>query len=161
MRLANEARTNRARSLRQQDNDAEMLFWTLVRSRGLGGFKFVRQHPIGKYFADFACRSERLVIELDGSQHADSQYDTVRDSFMSQQGWSILRLSNVSVLKEREAVCDTVLAALNRRLDISINAPDVRYIPSMKLAANRTSQHPSSDPSGHLLPASGEKERRH
>ncbi len=70
MRGASTKTTNRARSLRQSDNDAEAKLWTELRNRRLNGYKFVRQVPIGKYFADFACRSEMLVVELDGSQHA-------------------------------------------------------------------------------------------
>ncbi|RVL14378.1 endonuclease domain-containing protein, partial [Sinorhizobium meliloti] len=69
MRGANERKTERARGLRQSDNDAEALLWSELRDRRLNGFKFVRQVAVGPYFADFACRDERLVVEVDGSQH--------------------------------------------------------------------------------------------
>jgi very-short-patch-repair endonuclease len=60
--------TNRARSLRQTDNDAESKLWNELRNRQINGFKFLRQLPIGRYFADLACREKHLVVEVDGSQ---------------------------------------------------------------------------------------------
>jgi very-short-patch-repair endonuclease len=64
-------KTDRARRLRRTDNDAETKLWSQLRDRRLGGHKFVRQVPIGNYFADFACRDCMLVVEVDGSQHAE------------------------------------------------------------------------------------------
>jgi very-short-patch-repair endonuclease len=65
--------------LRQSDNDAEGKLWNELRDRRLNGHKFVRQLPIGLYFADFACRELRLVVEIDGSQHAGDRRDAIRD----------------------------------------------------------------------------------
>jgi very-short-patch-repair endonuclease len=127
MRGPQMARTNRARSLRKADNDAERALWSALQNRQLNGAKFTRQFSIGPYFADFACREERLVIELDGSQHADSDYDRRRDQFMVDEGWSVLRFWNVDALKELDAVVDTILAALDRRLD-AVVAPDLRFV---------------------------------
>ncbi len=129
MRGPQTARTNRARSLRKADNDAERALWSVLKNRQLEGAKFTRQLSIGPYFADFACREEHLVIELDGSQHADSDYDRRRDRFMVEQGWSVLRFWNVDALKELDAVVDTILAALDRRLD-AVVAPDLRFMPA-------------------------------
>ena len=126
MRGPQSARTQRARSLRKADNDAGCALWSVLRNRQLNGAKFTRQLSIGPYFADFACREEYLVIELDGSQHADSDYDRRRDKFMVEQGWSVLRFWNVDALQERDAVVDTILAALDRRLD-TVQAPDLRF----------------------------------
>ena len=126
MRGPQTARTNRARSLRKADNDAEQALWSALKNRQLNGAKFTRQFPIGPYFADFACREDHLVIELDGSQHADSDYDRRRDKFMVEQGWSVLCFWNVDALQERDAVVDTILAALDRRLD-PVQAPDLRF----------------------------------
>ncbi|MBB3381622.1 very-short-patch-repair endonuclease [Rhizobium sp. BK609] len=75
--------TQRARMLRQSDNDAEAKLWSELRNRRLNSFKFVRQFSIGPYFADFACRERSLVIEIDGGQHANSKHDTIRDEFMT------------------------------------------------------------------------------
>jgi very-short-patch-repair endonuclease len=123
--------TARARDLRQRDNHAEALLWLELKHSRLGGYKFTRQFPIGPYFADFCCRKCRLVVEVDGSQHAGNSYDRRRDDFMRMQGYSILRLWSHEVLKERTAVCDTILAALDGRLTTSIVAPDMRYIPGL------------------------------
>ena len=127
MRGPNTQRTNRARSLRKADNDAEKALWSVLKNRQLNGAKFTRQLPIGPYFADFACREENPVIELDGSQHADSDYDRRRDEFMVEQGWSVLRFWNVDALRELDAVTDTILAALERRLGPVLD-PDLRFI---------------------------------
>ena len=117
MRTADIRTTTRARSLRQADNDAEAALWSDLRARRLNGYKFVRQLPIGRCFADFACREEMLVVEVDGSQHADSDYDRERDAAMVDLGWSVLRIWNVDVLVERDPVLETILAALEGRLE--------------------------------------------
>jgi very-short-patch-repair endonuclease len=121
------AKTNRARQLRKADNDAERALWSELKGRRLNGAKFTRQLPIGPYFADFACRDSRLVVDLDGSQHADSEYDRRRDRFMVEQRWSVLRFWNIDALTERGAVINTILAALERRLD-PVEAPDLRFV---------------------------------
>ncbi|MGX5803818.1 endonuclease domain-containing protein [Bradyrhizobium sp. Arg314] len=120
--------TKRARRLRQSDNDAEGALWLELRGRRLNGHKFVRQFPIGWYFADFACRGCQLAIEIDGSQHADSKYDQVRDSFIVSNGWSVLRFWNFDVLKAQEEVLETILAAVEGRLDRRIETHELRFI---------------------------------
>ncbi|TPK49233.1 MULTISPECIES: DUF559 domain-containing protein [unclassified Mesorhizobium] len=120
--------TKRARRLGQSDNDAEDALWMELRDRRLNGYKFVRQFPIGSYFADFACRECQLVVEVDGSQHADNKYDRVRDQFMVSNDWSVLRFWNADVLKERDAVLETILAAIERRLDRHIETNNLRFI---------------------------------
>ncbi|THF56108.1 endonuclease domain-containing protein [Ollibium composti] len=129
MRGPQQARTERARSLRKADNDAERALWSDLKNRQVCRAKFTRQLPIGPYFVDFACRENQLVVELDGSQHAESKYDRRRDDFMVSQGWSILRFWNVDALTDREAVIDTIIAALERRLD-PVEAPDRRFVTS-------------------------------
>ena len=91
MRGPDKGRTRRARNLRKVENDAEEALWFELRGRRLNGFKFVRQLPIGPYFADFACRQTSLVIEVDGSQHANSRHDMRRDAYMVASGWNIAR----------------------------------------------------------------------
>ena len=120
--------TNRARSLRQGDNDAEALLWLELKRRKLGGHKFTRQFPIGPNFADFCCREQRLVVEIDGSQHAGSPYDRKRDEFMRSHGYSVLRFWNTNVLKSRNSVCETILAALHGRLASNVTATDLRCV---------------------------------
>ena len=118
----------RARQLRQGDNMAEALLWNELKAKRLGGYKFVRQVPIGPYFADFACRSGRLVVELDGSQHADSEYDRRRDAFMRAQGYSVIRFWSSDALKNLESVCMTILAVLDGRLSDDTVASDMRFV---------------------------------
>lgn len=120
--------TSRAKSLRQNDNQAEALLWLDLKNSQLGGYKFTRQLPIGPYFADFCCRKVKLVVELDGSQHADSTSDRRRDEFMRTQGYSILRLWSHEVIKHRTSVCETILAALNGELAEDVIASDLRFV---------------------------------
>ena len=120
--------TERARALRWVENEAEGLLWLELKARKLGGYQFTRQLPIGPYFADFACRRHKLVVEIDGSQHVDSQYDRRRDEFMRAQGYSVLRFWNTDVLKHRTSVCETILAALDGRLAENISAFDLRFV---------------------------------
>jgi very-short-patch-repair endonuclease len=127
MRGPKTATTARARNLRRVDNDAEHALWSELRDRRLNGFKFVRQFRIGPYFADFACRDRMLVVELDGIQHIDSAHDVRRDAFMVGKGWSVLRFWNVDVFVDRVPLLETLVAALEGRLDREIDAPDLRF----------------------------------
>jgi very-short-patch-repair endonuclease len=130
MRAGNATRTKRARQLRKVENEAEEKLWAELRGRRLNGHKFVRQLPIGPYYADFACREANLVVEVDGSQHATSARDRYRDETMSANGWSILRVWHVDVLAEREAVLETIVATLEGQLTKKVVAPDLRFVPS-------------------------------
>jgi very-short-patch-repair endonuclease len=120
--------TERARELRQQENPAEASMWVALKDRKLDGHKFVRQLPIGPYFADFACRSAKLVVEIDGSQHVDSSYDRRRDAFISRLGYAILRIPSTRVLRQRSEVCDAILAVLDGRIIENTEAIDMRFI---------------------------------
>lgn len=105
-----------ARVLRGKDNEAEAALWLELRDRRLHGYKFNRELPVGRYFADFACRRKRLIVELDGSQHAGSEHDVVRDTWLNAHGWSVLRFSSTWMLEDREAVLETIVAVLENRL---------------------------------------------
>lgn len=123
----------RARSLRRGDNMAEALLWSQLKAKKLGGYKFVRQMPIGPYFADFACRSHKLVIELDGSQHAGSEYDRRRDEFMRGQGYSVLRFWSHDAVKAMGGICETILAALEGRLAEDVATPELTFVFAKRL----------------------------
>jgi len=102
----------RSRALRQGQTDAEALLWSKLRSRQIGGLKFRRQHPIGPYFADFACIEIGLVVELDGGQHgADAAvaHDQQRSDAMAASGFQTLRFWNNDVLLQPEAVLEKIL----------------------------------------------------
>ncbi|MDP3799039.1 MAG: endonuclease domain-containing protein [Polaromonas sp.] len=88
-----------------------MLLWSKLRGRQVRDLKFRRQHPIGPYFADFACLEIGLVIELDGGQHAEDDagsYDQKRSSNMAALGFQTLRFWNNDVLSKTEAVLEKV-----------------------------------------------------
>jgi very-short-patch-repair endonuclease len=133
----NPGTTSRARRLRQGDNEAEALLWLELKRRRLGGFKFTRQLPIGPYFADFACREASLVVEIDGSQHADNIYDRARDEFRHSRGYSVLRFWNTDVLNHRTSFCETILAVLDGRLAENVVAPDLRFAASQPISQSR------------------------
>jgi very-short-patch-repair endonuclease len=112
MRTRNIPRSARAQTLRAESTEAEKKLWRRLRDRRLGGAKFVRQEPIGLYYADFVCRACKLVVEVDGSQHADSAYDDKRDAALIALGYRILRFWNADVLGSIEDVCETIVAAI-------------------------------------------------
>ena len=84
----------------------------MVRDRRLAAFKFKRQQIIFPYIVDFICLSRRLIIEADGSQHADSRYDHRRDAFLAGERFTILRFWNSDVLKNPAGVFDLLSHAL-------------------------------------------------
>ena len=110
--------TKKARALRQNETEAEYYLWSELRNRHLNGHKFSRQIPLGPYIADFICREKNLIIELDGSQHAGSEYDITRTQWLNANGYSVLRFWNLAVLQERRSVLDTIVAALDGRLSV-------------------------------------------
>ncbi len=108
-------------------NPAERSLWSALKARQLGGWKFTRQMPIGPYFADFVCRERSVVIEVDGSQHLErAAYDRTRDEYMIAAGYSVFRVPTESVLHDRVAVCDSILAVLENRIEDFVEAPDTR-----------------------------------
>jgi very-short-patch-repair endonuclease len=112
MRAANEFKTGRARRLRQAATDAETALWYRLRSHGLNGYKFVRQEPIGPYTVDLICRKCRLIIEVDGGQHADNPRDGVRDKWLADRNYRVLRFWNNDVLVNMTGVLETIATAL-------------------------------------------------
>jgi very-short-patch-repair endonuclease len=85
--------------------------WSILRNRQLGGMKFRRQFPIDRYFADFACRETKLIVEIDGSQHADqTRYDAERTRIIETYGWRVVRVSNLDVLTNLEGVAEMILS---------------------------------------------------
>jgi len=94
--------------------EAEKQLWRRLRSERLEGFKFRRQHPLGRYVLDFFCEKAKLVIEIDGSQHADMvDVDLVRTRWLESRGCRVLRFWNNDVLQKTDAVLEAILAALS------------------------------------------------
>jgi very-short-patch-repair endonuclease len=103
----------RARQLRQNATDAERLLWRKLRFWQIDGLKFRRQQPLGQYIVDFVCLEKRLVIEVDGGQHAENaNYDTQRDDWLRDQGFAVLRFWNHDVLKNITDVTERIFQTL-------------------------------------------------
>lgn len=114
-----------ARRLRKQATEPERLLWRHLRSRRIG-LKFCRQVPLGGYVVDFACFEKRVVIELDGSQHATDEgrtADADRDAALAEAGFRVLRFWNHQVYEDVETVCEQIYAAC-------MNAPSIDDSPS-------------------------------
>ena len=100
--------------MRHESTAAENKFWWQVRNRGLRGYKFKRQVPIGKYIVDFICVERRLIVEIDGAKHRDRRrYDKERDAFLSSHGFHVIRFWNGEVLDRTDKVLKRVLYSLN------------------------------------------------
>jgi very-short-patch-repair endonuclease len=104
-----------ARRLRQSATDAEMRLWSRLRGKQLEGFRFRRQHPMGRYIVDFFCPEAKLVVEADGGQHADNEADSIRADWLLAQGYRVLRFWNNDVLANTEGVLLTILEALREQ----------------------------------------------
>ncbi len=116
MRGPDEKTTNRARQLRRNATAAESKLWQHLKSRQLDGHKFNRQEPIGPYFADFACRKSKLVVEIDGETHetADERaYDERRTAFMATLGYRVIRFRNEDIFGDLGPVFDEIRKHLN------------------------------------------------
>ena len=104
-----------ARRLRIDQTEAERRFWSRLRGRQLKGFKFRRQYSIGPFVADFFCLRAKLVIELDGSQHADqSNRDERRTDFIRDARYQVLRIWNYEVIVKIDAVLQRIADALEQ-----------------------------------------------
>ena len=99
----------RARELRRDMTPPERRLWKLLRHHQMRGLHWRRQHPIGKYYADFACSRAMLVVELDGASHDDRQQDDAnRDEVLRELGWTTLRFSNGEFARSPEGVWEKI-----------------------------------------------------
>ena len=109
-----------AKFLRREMTDGERLVWQRLRGEQLG-FKFRRQHPLGAYVADFACLAPRLIVELDGSQHAvQAVYDARRDDFFRNAGFDVMRFPANLPFLELQSMVEAIY---NRVMELSALAP--------------------------------------
>ncbi len=108
-----------ARKLRTDMTDAERLLWSRLRGKQVLGVQFYRQKPLGPYIVDFHAPAAKLVVEVDGSQHfeeAGKSVDQRRDAYLESQKQKVLRFDNLQVMKETEAVLETILGVVGVRL---------------------------------------------
>ncbi len=101
-----------ARKLRKQSTDTERHLWRHLRDRQIEGFKFRRQHPVGKYIVDFVNLEKKVVVELDGGQHAHNQDDKIRDGWLRAEGYKVLRFWDNQVFNNLESVLEHIRDAL-------------------------------------------------
>ena len=100
-----------ARVLRKNMTDAERFLWSKIRRKQLKEFQFHRQKNIGDYIVDFYCPAAKLIVEIDGGQHYSEENivkDEVRDKFLSDLGFRVLRFSNSDVFKNIEGVVEEI-----------------------------------------------------
>ncbi len=156
----------RARQLRREATSAEQLLWELLRNRQLLGHKFRRQHPIGRFIADFFCDDARLIIEIDGAIHDEPDQqgrDRARQDVLRACGYHVLRFTNDEVLNQTERVLQTIadllaspptppLASLEER------EPEGEHPPSPTLSKPGEQEPMGEDPSSPTLSKPGEQD---
>ena len=104
---------HQAGELRRELTPAERKLWTRLRGDQLNGSNFRRQHAIGKYITDFCSVKAKLIIELDGGQHAEQEeYDAERTCYLESQGYRVMRFWNYQVMNEIENVLIEIMYAL-------------------------------------------------
>jgi very-short-patch-repair endonuclease len=123
-RVISSRQRSRARALRHDMTSAERCIWSRLRAHRFQGFSFRRQAPIGPYIVDFLCPDARLIIEIDGGQHAvQTNRDAVRDAWLREQGFVVLRFWNNDVLTNLSGVLHRVAEVLRQPLPPSLTLP--------------------------------------
>jgi adenine-specific DNA-methyltransferase len=103
----------RAKTLRKNLTDAEKWLWQRLRNRELAGWKFRRRHPIGRFVVDFVCIEKRIVVEIEGGQHAENlEPDAKRSEYLKEKGYQVFRFWNDDVLQQGESVLNVILSFL-------------------------------------------------
>jgi very-short-patch-repair endonuclease len=126
--VSDKLRSN-ARALRRDMTDAERIIWYSVRAHRLQGASFRRQTPIGPYVVDFMCHAAKLIIEVDGGQHFESENmvrDARRDAYLAAQGYRVLRFNNLEVMTNKSGVLETIASALGNSETPSLTLPRKR-----------------------------------
>jgi len=109
--------TQLAKSLRKRSTDVEQHLWSHLRAGRFEGIKFRRQHPVGQYIVDFVCLERKLIIELDGGQHAlpdEARKDRQRDAWLEKEGYTVVRFWDNEVLMKKNGILDAIRERLNR-----------------------------------------------
>ena len=144
-----------AKTLRQNQTNAEGLLWHYLRNKQLDGHKFRCQQPIGPYIVDFACLSRNLIIELDGGQHAKQKAcDEKRDTFLKDKGYRILRFGNNEVFENCFGVLESIYNALHQHTPLEGEAKDA----NLSGSESPPPPQPSPDGSASATPPPGGSE---
>ena len=114
-----------ARKLRRTSTDVERRLWHRIRDKQIEGFRFRRQRPVGRFIVDFICLDARLIVELDGGQHAENvAHDKKRSAFLESLGYRVLRFWNNEVIENMDGVLERLREALLlTRLDPTLTLP--------------------------------------
>jgi very-short-patch-repair endonuclease len=105
-----------AKDLRRESTPAEIRLWEALRRKKLHGFHFRRQHPVGRFIADFYCSACKLVIEIDGEIHNEqSEYDAARTEEMESYGYQVIRFQNQQVFDDLDSVLEAIYKVLLNR----------------------------------------------
>jgi len=105
--------TQAARRLRKEQTPAERRLWSRLSRRQLNGLHFRRQHPVGRFIADFYCARHKLIIEVDGPVHDDQvEYDEIRSEWLESQGYHVMRFTNDEILRDLDGVVATIEAII-------------------------------------------------
>ena len=113
----------KARQWRRNLTDSEKVLWSRLRNKQLLGIQFYRQKPIGEPIVDFLAPGAKWVVEVDGSQHmgeAQVQKDRIRDGYLASLGLKVLRFNSIEVLKESDAVVESIYQAMTEQLNAEI-----------------------------------------
>jgi len=108
--------TNFAKQNRKNQTEQERKLWLLLKAKRFSGYKFRRQHKIGKYITDFVCKEKFIIIECDGGHHNRNfniEYDRARDTFLKSKGYRILRFWNTDIESNIDTVQQVIYNALN------------------------------------------------
>jgi very-short-patch-repair endonuclease len=147
-----------ARKLRKDMTDAERALWRLLRDRRMDGWRFRRQEPIDRFIVDVVCFEARLIIEVDGGQHYESESDRTRDAYLQSQGFRVLRLWNTDVLANRDGVYQVILTALARCAPDDAT-PSSNSAPADECPHSRTGARLRLAKASYPSPARGEGQR--
>jgi very-short-patch-repair endonuclease len=115
--MANE----RARDLRRRATEEERILWSQMRKGRLEGFKFRRQHPLGRFVVDFVCLNRRLIVEVDGVQHGHQGWeerDAARTRWLEERGYRVVRFWNADIRRQLDNVLETILGELSVRASV-------------------------------------------
>ena len=120
----------RARYMRANPTDAERKLWYILRDKRLDALRWRRQQVIDeRYIVDFICFEHRLIVEADGSQHADNAADIERDAWLTGQGFCVLRFWNGDIFSDIEGVAETIIAATRNHAARTCGDPTPNPLP--------------------------------